>query len=294
MGFLNGIEKKAKSGADAASEGVKGAARKTADTVAGGAKTVGKAVEDVAKSATSLAARKIATAEEAAASGEEVARMAIALGLKIVGSGFRDVETRGHTAAAAWEASTPEAKKVGDAIEAAGMPIGHGFVAGLEAARAALGNDPARRVPGLEALVKGFEENACEITVTSALSAALVALAGEGVEESAVGMIAVLAVANFVNGAALRTAAKTVASVVGPTIYNMPGVPVSRVIPKESDLESVISIVIVKACTQNRKLVIGTAGQFIAAVIIWTLTGLICEGALPGDIAVWDGVENRM
>jgi hypothetical protein len=56
-------------------------------------------------------------------------------------------------------------------------------------------------------------------------------------------------------------------------------------------LTSIITFIIVTACTQKPKLMVNTLGQYLAGAIIYGLTSVICEGEIPGGYSVWKGTQ---
>ena len=131
--------------------------------------------------------------------------------------------------------------------------------------------------------------HACDIAIGSALSTAFVTLAADGEEEASVGALAVLAATRFVDKLALKTAADALAFIVVEPVYLIPGVSAS--VGHKSELESICAFLITKACSQSPKMVVGSGGQFLAGVLIYGITSVICEGKVPGGYQVWKGAQ---
>ncbi|HUQ33026.1 MAG TPA: hypothetical protein VM095_12975 [Pyrinomonadaceae bacterium] len=214
----------------------------------------------------------------------------VAGGFESAGNSFAGaVESSGKIA---WEGASDEARALGRGIETTGMKISDGFIAGAGAVKTGMGEGVEKVVEGAEA-VKGFvEKNVCNIFVGSALSAVFVALAAGGQEETSVATIAALSASGFADNVALNTAAKALASVISTPVYSIPGVSSSGL--SQSELETAITFLIVKACKQKPKLVVGSAGQFLAGVLIYGITNLVCEGKIPGGYQVWKGANASM
>jgi hypothetical protein len=115
-----------------------------------------------------------------------------------------------------------------------------------------------------------------------------VALAAEGEEEVAVSAILAATIA----GAELQVAARGLSIVVVEPVWLIPGV--SDINLTKEQFEDVISFIIVKACGDSPKLLVGTAGQFLVGVLIYGITSLICEGVIPGGYEVWSGAQNSI
>jgi hypothetical protein len=228
------------------------------------------------------------------AGGFKSAGNTIAGGFESAGNSFAGaVESSGKIA---WEGASDEARALGSGIETAGMKISDGFIAGASAVKTGMDEGVEKVVEGAEVVKEFVEKNVCDIFVGSALSAVFVALAADGEEEASVGTIAALAASGtasgFVDKVAFKTAAKALASVISTPVYSIPGVSSSGL--SKSELETAITFLIVKACEKKPKLVVGSAGQFLAGVLIYGITNLVCEGNIPGGYQVWKGANASM
>lgn len=191
-----------------------------------------------------------------------------------------------------WEATSEEARCLGSGIESAGLKVSDSLISGVNAAKGVTEVGFEHVVSGLTEVEVFIKANMCDIFLGSGLSAVFVALAADGQEEAAVGSLSVLAATSFADKVALNTAAKALAQVVSGPVCSIPGVSASGL--SKSTLETAISFMIVKACSSNPKLVIGSAGQFLAGVLIYGITKLVCEGKVPGGYQVWAGANANM
>ncbi len=210
-----------------------------------------------------------------------------------VGHGFNDAgKAIGEAAKSAWKATSDEANAIASGVEAAGITIGNGFIAGATTVGKAIEEGAEQTGKGLVDAAKYVSEYACDIAVGSALSAAFAALAADGEEEAATGSLAAICAAQTIDNVALNTAAKTLAYIVVEPIYAIPGV--SHALGHKSDVESLVAFLTFKVCKENPKVVVGTAGQYLAGALIYGLTSAICEGKIPGGFTVWKGAQSEI
>jgi hypothetical protein len=208
-----------------------------------------------------------------------------------VGHGFNDgVVAVGDGVVRAWEESADGALGVAAEVEKAGIAVGEGFLEGATVVGTVLEEAAEDTGRSLVELGEYVTEHACDIAVCSALTAAFAALAADGEEEAATGSLAALCALETVDNTALKTASVALAHcIVGP-VYAIPDV--RRALGHKKEVEAVIAILVFKACKQNPKMVVGTAGQFLAGVLIWGLTKVICEGKLPDGTRLWEGSQS--
>jgi len=191
-------------------------------------------------------------------------------------------------AVSAWAATSDQAKVLVEEVEKSGMVIGNGFIDGANAVKDATELACEKIVEGAVELGNYVSQHACDIAIGCALSAVFVALAAEGEEEVAVSAILAATIA----GAGLQVAARGLSIVVVEPVWLIPGV--SDINLTKEQFEDVISFIIVKACGDSPKLLVGTAGQFLVGVLIYGITSLICEGVIPGGYEVWSGAQNSI
>jgi hypothetical protein len=189
---------------------------------------------------------------------------------------------------ATWKATSAEARVLGENMERAGMKVSDAFIAGVEAVKS---GGVEKVVEGANALKEFAERNACDIFIGSSLSAAFATLAATGEEQVACGSLSLL-VARRADNVLLKGAAKILAVLIAEPVYLIPGVSSSGL--DKAHFEMAVSFIIVKACEQSPKQVVGTAGQFLAGAMIYGITKLVCEGTVPGGFQVWKGANASM
>ncbi|NRB37251.1 MAG: hypothetical protein HRU20_02150 [Pseudomonadales bacterium] len=195
-------------------------------------------------------------------------------------------------ATSAWKATSKEALAIGTGVEAAGIVIGDSFLSGANVVADGIEDGAEVVGDGLVSLGKYVSSYACDIALGSALSAAFVALAADGEEEVSMASLAALGLTNFVDTAALNTAAKTLAYIIVEPVYLIPGV--SSAVGHKSEMETIIAFLIVTACKEKPELVVSTAGQYLAGVLIYGITHVVCEGEVPGGYEVWQGLQSEI
>jgi len=245
--------------------------------------SIGSAFSDAANAVAS----GVTKAANAVASGVTGVANQIARGTVSAANSFAGgVESAG---ASAWRATSSEAQHIANSVESAGLVVSDGLMAGVDAAKAGVNFGAEKVVEGAVAVKEFVEVNACNIFVGSALSAVFVALAADGECEASTASIAAMAATGFADGVMLNTAAKALATLVAKPVSGISGVSGSGL--NESQLQSMITFLIVKACKENVKLVVGSAGQFLVGILIYGITKLVCEGSLPGGYEVWRGAN---
>ena len=257
--------------ANTVADGVVDTSNTVADGVTDGFNDVIGVVSDTATDVANEAARLAQEAEE------EAAKVAIDAGNNFV-----------NGAVSAWAATSDQAKVLVEEVEKSGMVIGNGFIDGANAVKEATELASEKIVEGAVELGNYVSQHACDIAIGCALSAVFVALAAEGEEEVAVSAILAATIA----GAGLQVAARGLSIVVVEPVWLIPGV--SDINLTKEQFEDVISFIIVKACGDSPKLLVGTAGQFLVGVLIYGITSLICEGVIPGGYEVWSGAQNSI
>ena len=263
----NDIEKALEEAARLAKE----AAEAAANTVVGGVTT-----------AATTVAGGVTTAANTVAGGVTTAANTVAGGVTDAGNSFV------NGAVSAWAATSDQAKVLVEEVEKSGMVIGNGFIDGANAVKDATELASTKIVEGAVELGNYVSQHACDIAIGCALSSVFVALAAEGEEEVAVSAILAATIA----GAGLQVAARGLSIVVVEPVWLIPGV--SDINLTKEQFEDVISFIIVKACGDSPKLLVGTAGQFLVGVLIYGITSLICEGVIPGGYEVWSGAQNSI
>ena len=257
--------------ANTVADGVVDTSNTVADGVTYGFNDVIGVVSDTATDVANETARLAQEAEE------EAAKVAIDAGNNFV-----------NGAVSAWAATSDQAKVLVEEVEKSGMVIGNGFIDGANAVKEATELASEKIVEGAVELGNYVSQHACDIAIGCALSAVFVALAAEGEEEVAVSAILAATIA----GAGLQVAARGLSIVVVEPVWLIPGV--SDINLTKEQFEDVISFIIVKACGDSPKLLVGTAGQFLVGVLIYGITSLICEGVIPGGYEVWSGAQNSI
>lgn len=242
-----------------------------------------------AKKLAEEAAEKLAAAKAAAAKKAKEAKEAADEAAEKTGNSFiHATNVASQAAVAAWTEGSSEAKDISTAVEKAGITIGTGFIKAATVVGTGIEDAGEDIEKGLVALGHYLSDHLCDIALGSALSTTFAALAADGEEEASVGQLAILAATNFVDRAALQTEADALAFIIANAVYEIPLV--SKAISK-ADLESAITFLIMKACTDQPELVVGSGGQFIAGVLIAGITSVICEGKVPGGYKVWKGAQ---
>ena len=236
----------------------------------------------VAQEAEEAAAKAVVEAANEAARVAQEAEEAAAKAATDAGNSFV------NGAVSAWAATSDQAKVLVEEVEKSGMVIGNGFIDGANAVKDATELASTKIVEGAVELGNYVSQHACDIAIGCALSAVFVALAAEGEEEVAVSAILAASIA----GAGLEVAARGLSIVVVEPVWLIPGV--SDINLTKEQFEDVISFIIVKACGDSPKLLVGTAGQFLVGVLIYGITSLICEGVIPGGYEVWSGAQNSI
>ena len=236
----------------------------------------------VAQEAEEAAAKAVVEAANEAARVAQDAEEAAAKAATDAGNSFV------NGAVSAWAATSDQAKVLVEEVEKSGMVIGNGFIDGANAVKDATELASTKIVEGAVELGNYVSQHACDIAIGCALSAVFVALAAEGEEEVAVSAILAASIA----GAGLEVAARGLSIVVVEPVWLIPGV--SDINLTKEQFEDVISFIIVKACGDSPKLLVGTAGQFLVGVLIYGITSLICEGVIPGGYEVWSGAQNSI
>ncbi|WP_298315515.1 hypothetical protein [uncultured Aquimarina sp.] len=274
--------------------GASDAAKKAAEASAKAAAEAEAKSRAAAAEAARIAAEKTKEAAEVAAekakeAAEAAAKEAAQTSKTGVNSFVNAADSVSGATVSAWEATSSEAKALGNAIEQNGITIGKGFVDGADVLEKELKTAAEETGKGLVELGKYITEYACDIAVGSALSACFAALASDGEEEATVGSIAALAATQFADNVALNTAAKALAFIIAEPVYKIPGV--SDSVGHKSEFETILAFLIVKACKENPEMVIGSGGQFLAGVLIYGITKVVCEGKIPGGYHVWKGAQ---
>ena len=236
----------------------------------------------VAQEAEEAAAKAVVEAANEAARVAQDAEEAAAKAATDAGNSFV------NGAVSAWAATSDQAKVLVEEVEKSGMVIGNGFIDGANAVKDATELASTKIVEGAVELGNYVSQHACDIAIGCALSAVFVALAAEGEEEVAVSAILAASIA----GAGLEVAARGLSIVVVEPVWLIPGV--SDINLTKEQFEDAISFIIVKACGDSPKLLVGTAGQFLVGVLIYGITSLICEGVIPGGYEVWSGAQNSI
>ena len=236
----------------------------------------------VAQEAEEAAAKAVVEAANEAARVAQDAEEAAAKAATDAGNSFV------NGAVSAWAATSDQAKVLVEEVEKSGMVIGNGFIDGANAVKDATELASTKIVEGAVELGNYVSQHACDIAIGCALSSVFVALAAEGEEEVAVSAILAATIA----GAGLQVAARGLSIVVVEPVWLIPGV--SDINLTKEQFEDVISFIIVKACGDSPKLLVGTAGQFLVGVLIYGITSLICEGVIPGGYEVWSGAQNSI
>ena len=254
------------------------AANTVADGVVDTANTVNDGINDVANT---VADGVVDTANTVADGVVDTANT-VADGVTDAGNSFV------NGAVSAWAATSDQAKVLVEEVEKSGMVIGNGFIDGANAVKDATELASTKIVEGAVELGNYVSQHACDIAIGCALSAVFVALAAEGEEEVAVSAILAASIA----GAGLEVAARGLSIVVVEPVWLIPGV--SDINLTKEQFEDAISFIIVKACGDSPKLLVGTAGQFLVGVLIYGITSLICEGVIPGGYEVWSGAQNSI
>lgn len=208
------------------------------------------------------------------------------------------VSSAGHsvvnTASSAWDATSQEGKEVAGAIAGGGLPVGPGLVSGAKIAAQYIEEGGEVAGKGLVTAGDYVSSHSCDIALGSLLSGTFVALAADGEEEAAMGALAVAsAIASTVaRKAAIATAAHAIAAIVATPIYALPPVRKALAGVPEANFEAVLEFVITKAVTEDPELVVGSAGQVVAGLVIATVTSIVCEGKVPaGGPQLWAGAQ---
>ena len=275
MGWFNSVVKDVGNAVETVGDTVAGAAEDVAGGVSDAANTVAGGVSDVANTV----AGGVSDAANTVAGGVSDAAT-------VISSSFTSAAT------SAWKATSKEAKAIGNAVEATGIVIGDSFLSGAEVVADGIEDGAEVVGDGLVDLGNYITSYACDIALGSALSAAFVALAADGEEEVSLASLAALGVTGFADTAALNTAAKALAFVVVEPVYLIPGV--SSAVGHKSEMETIIAFLVVTACKAKPELVVGTAGQYLAGVLIYGITHVVCEGEVPGGFEVWDGLQEKI
>jgi hypothetical protein len=277
-------EATAKAATDAANAAVEAAneAARVAQEAYNAAVEAANEAARVAQEAEEAAAKAVVEAANEATRVAQEAEEAAAKAATDAGNSFV------NGAVSAWSATSDQAKVLVEEVEKSGMVIGNGFIDGANAVKDATELASEKIVEGAVELGNYVSSHACDIAIGCALSAVFVALAAEGEEEVAVSAILAATIA----GAGLQVAARGLSIVVVEPVWLIPGV--SDINLTKEQFEDVISFIIVKACGDSPKLLVGTAGQFLVGVLIYGITSLICEGVIPGGYEVWSGAQNSI
>jgi hypothetical protein len=280
---LSAGERRAEEAAKRAAEEAKERAEEAARAAAAAKAAAEKLAEEKAAEAAAVAKKKAEELKEAAA---KAAREAAA---KTGNSFIHAVNVASKASVAAWTEGSGEAKDLSSAVEKGGITIGTGFIAGATVVGKGIEKGGEEYEKGLVALGDYLTEHLCDIALGSALSAAFATLAADGEEETTVGELATLAATNFEDQVVLNTTAKSLAFIIAQPVYEIPDV--SKAVRSKSNLEAIIAFLIVKSCQENPEMVVGSGGQFIAGVLIFGITSLVCEGTIPGGFRAWKGTQ---
>jgi hypothetical protein len=275
---INDVEEAFVDAANTVAEGVVDTANTVAEGVVDTANTVADGVVDTANTV----AEGVVDTANTVADGVVDTANTVADGVVDTGNNFV------NGAVSAWAATSDQAKVLVEEVEKSGMVIGNGFIDGANAVKEATELASTKIVEGAVELGNYVSQHACDIAIGCALSAVFVALAAEGEEEVAVSAVLAATIA----GAGLQVAARGLSIVVVEPVWLIPGV--SDINLTKEQFEDVISFIIVKACGDSPKLLVGTAGQFLVGVLIYGITSLICEGVIPGGYEVWSGAQNSI
>lgn len=199
-------------------------------------------------------------------------------------------EETGRFAESAWTAVSHEGAAIAKAVEAAGIVVEKGFISGAHFACDVLEEAAIQTEKGLVATGKYLSNSVCDIAVGSALATVVVALALDGEEEVGFASLAAICAADVIDKGLVRTTARALASMLVEPVYVIPGV--ADALGHKEDARTLITMLITKACDAKPKLVIATAGQFLAGVLVAGLTLAICDGKLPGDLELWRGAQS--
>jgi hypothetical protein len=201
---------------------------------------------------------------------------------QVVGSGFNAAGNSVSAAAASgWNAA--------QSVESAGLAVSNECLVGVTTVQNGIKNGADTVWQGAVAAAQYVSQYACDIALGSALSGVFTAMAADGEEEGSTGSLAFLAATQFAEKAALNTAARALAFLLAGPVSAIPGV--SNVPGGKPEIENIITFLIVKACTSNPAMVVGSAGQFLAGAMIYGITSVVCEGKIPGGYNVWKGAQ---
>ena len=308
MGWFNDIVDKVVEVATDAGNAIQQAAEDIGNAIKGTGEDAANAAQEAAEKAAQLAREQAEKAAEAAKEAAEAAaeaaklaaektadaaRLASEAAAGSVAHGFLSFAgTVDRAATTAWEATSDEANAIVTTIESTGVEIGTDFIAGGKIIQQGLETAAEQTGKGLVEAGRYITRHVCDIAVGSALSAIFVALSVDGEEEASVASIAALSATQFADKAALDAAAHGLAVLIAAPISRIPGV--DQAFDGEENLTSVITFLIVKACTEDPKLVWGSAGQYLAGVLIYGITSVVCEGEIPGGYTVWKGAQTTV
>lgn len=199
--------------------------------------------------------------------------------------------TVAKTTTKTWESTTKEGEELGNALHQSGLNINKNFITGVDIAGDLLKEGTNQVETGLVGLGNYVTAHACDIGIGSALTAVFTTLAADGEEEASFGALAATCAASTVDNILIGITARDFAYIIGEGIFAIPDV--DKVIPNKEGTEDLIAFVVRKVLTEKPQLVVETAGQVVAGVVIATITSIVCEGTLPfGYVPIWKGVQH--
>ena len=193
-----------------------------------------------------------------------------------------------NVSAAAWEATSKEAAVIGHAVESTGLKIGPGMVAGAKAVASLAEKGVELTDKGLVAMGNYVSSHVCDLALGTALGAIFSSLAASGEDEPEFGAMAAAAAVG--DELKMNLISENIARLLVEPIYMIPGVP--SAVGHKDQFEEVLAFVISSTASLNPKLVVGSAGQYIAGAVITTVTEIVCEGKVPvGGPKLWQGEQ---
>ena len=211
-------------------------------------------------------------------------------GAEVFAKGFNAAgHALNHAAVSAWEATSDQARDVGEAVEKGGLTIGKGFVSGARSAEAAIRHGGEKAKTDLVELKVYASKHSCDIAVGAALAAALVVLS-KGDTTTALGAVKTAASKPGMDDKGIEDASRMVAKFVIGEVWKIKDV--RTAIGHEQEAIYLMTYALYVGINAEFGDARDNPGQYVSGVLIYALTSAICEGELPGGYHAWRGLQD--
>ncbi|MEM7428054.1 MAG: hypothetical protein AAF441_18325 [Pseudomonadota bacterium] len=211
---------------------------------------------------------------------------------QVVSHGFNDAgHALSRAAVSSWEATSDEARDVGEAVEKSGLTIGKGFVSGAQSAEKVIRKGTEEAKTDLVKLKVYASHHSCDIAVGAALAAALMALS-DGDAADTIGAIKVAAEKPGMDNKNIEHVARKVAGFVIDEVWKIKDV--RTAIGHKQEAVYLMTYAVYVGINAGVGDASENPGQYVAGVLIYLITSAICEGKLPGGYHAWRGLQSEL